>query len=701
MGLFELPKRTESGIKNILQKTQEATKPKIQLHGTTLLGKLQAIEDNVKRNLGDYKCLLLNSDEKWLNYCREASKSKYIALDTETTGIEFKDQVEGLVGVCIKGSEQTEAYAPVGHVSAITEMPLREQVSKEAIRAGFEIMRGCKFLFHNAYYDLVVLRSVLGYFPKVYWDTMPASFLLNENEPHGLKYLYDKYVMGGQAGVHKFAELFDGITFNYIPPHVGMVYAAHDALMTQKLYEFQKPYLTKGTAECSRYKLERVSDLYQEVELPIVSVFAEMKWDGILLDFDCAKRLHEKYEKLKLQAVDEFNDVMDRYKDVVDKYNEYQEDKIIFPVNYNSPQQMKMLIYGALNTGVIFRKEPTGTGKAVVNEVMTNPKYKGKPVYGIMKALTKVKMYDKVLGSFIDKLPQLAMYDGKVHANFHSLGTKTGRVSSSEPNNQQLPSGNDDVRNLYIPGKDRVYMSLDAKKQEVLIAAELAKDEQMLESFRQNLDVYSHLASQIYDVPYEDCLEFNKDGTTNKEGKTRRKHAKAILLGLMYGKGKQAVADDLGISAEKASDLFDKFFESFPQLKKCMDDTLKAVHEVGYVETMSGYRRRLPNAKLPKYEIEVPEYLDDNAKTYYKRDYLMRLNRCRSRQDEDSIVQEAKRKGVTIKCNGGLIAKAEREAFNARIQGHGGTCNKRMMLRIYNNKRLRELGTKLELTIHD
>lgn len=268
-------------------------------------------------------------------------------------------------------------------------------------------------------------------------------------------------------------------------------------------------------------------------------------------------------------------------------------------------------------------------------------------------------------------------------------------------NNQQLPSGNDDVRNMYVPGKERVFVSLDAKKQEVLISAELAKDEQMLESFRKNLDVYSHLASQIYEVPYKDCLEFYPDGTTNKEGKTRRKHAKAILLGLMYGKGKQAVADDLGISIEKASDLFDKFFMSFPQLKQCMDETLKSVHELGYVETMGGYRRRLPDAQLPKYEIDLPDSLDDRSIRYYTNYYRQQLYACKNFKEENNIVAEAKKKGVTIHCNGGLIAKAEREAFNARIQGHGGTCNKRMMLSIYYNKRLNELGTKIELTIHD
>ena len=703
--LFNIPKREPDDVSKIIEKVQETAefKPVLKVKNGTVLNTLELIKANVEKNLGTYHCLLLDSDEVWLDYCRNVDENTIVSLDTETSGLTFKDQVEGVAGVCIKSLNQTEAYAPIGHISTITDDYYPNQVSKEAIKQGFDILNkhGSKYIFHNAYYDLVVLKGLLGYFVPVYWDTMVASFLLNENEPHGLKYLYDKYVMKGKAGVHKFAELFDGIPFNYIPPNIGCKYSAHDSKMTESLYLFQKPFFTKGSAECTEYKLEKVADLYRTVELPIVSVFANMKWDGIQLDFKKAKELHDKYEKLKSSAMKEFNSTVANVSDEIDKYNNAHSEKLTFPINYNSPPQLKILFYDVLKSGVIYRKEPTGTGKAVINEIMHNPKYAKKPIYQIAKALAKVKMYDKVLGSFVDKLPQLALYDGKIHCNFHSLGTKTSRISSSEPNNQQLPSGNDDVRNLYTPGEGRVYLSLDAKKQEVLISAEFAKDSNMLESFRKNLDVYSHLASQIYDVSYEDCLEFNPDGTTNKEGKTRRKHAKAILLGLMYGKGKQAVADDLGISSEKASMLFDKFFQTFPQLKECIDATIKSAHENGYVETMAGYRRRLPDAQLPKYEIDLPDGLNDMAVQYYTELYRNQLYSCRSRKEEDKIVAEAKTHGVIIHCNGGLIAKAEREAFNACIQGHGGTCNKRMMLSIFNNKKLRELGTKIELTIHD
>lgn len=437
MSLFNIPKREADDINKIVSKVQlvKEFKPTIKVKSGTVLSTLEMIKANVEKNLGTYHCLLLDSDEKWLSYCKNTSIGEIISLDTETSGLTFQDQVDGVAGVCIKSWNQTEAYAPIGHISSITEGLFPNQVSREAIRQGFEILKKhqCKYIFHNAYYDLVVLRGLLGYFVPVHWDTMVASFLLNENEPHGLKFLYDKYVMQGKAGVHKFNELFDGISFNYIPPNIGCKYSAHDTLMTEQLYKFQKPFFTKGSAECVQYKLDKIIDLYFSVELPIVSVFADMKWEGVILDFKKAEELHNKYEKLKINAIKDFNRVVNQNKDKIDDYNNMHQEKLTLPVNYNSPPQLKVLIYDVLKTGVIFRKEPTGTGKAVINEIMHNPKYEKKPVYALAKALTKVKMYDKVLGSFVDKLPQLAKYDGRVHANFHSLGTKTSRISSSDP----------------------------------------------------------------------------------------------------------------------------------------------------------------------------------------------------------------------------------------------------------------------------
>ena len=539
MELFKIKKRQSPDVSRIIHKIQESQNnvSKISVRKGTLLNKLKEIEENVKQSLGDYRPLLLDSNEKWIQYCNNIKYNDIVSIDTETSGIEFDDQVNGLAGVCIKSVNQIEAYAPVGHVSNITGELLENQVSKESIKQGFDIMnrKNCRYIFHNAYYDLIVLKAVLGYFPKVYWDTLVASALLNENEPHGLKYLYDKYVMEGKAGIHKFNDLFDGIPFNNINPKVGFYYSAHDCLMTEQLYLFQKPYLTIGTEECKVCNLEGVSSVFHNEELPLLEVLVDMKWRGIQVDLDVAYKLRDKYSALKEEALESFNKAVEPLKDKILYYiHTHSSTQLKYPINYNSPAQIKIIFYEILNTGVIFEKEPNGTGKHVLDEILNNSKYDNTMLKEIASALVEVKRYDKALNSFIEKIIELAESDKDniIRTNFNSVSTRTGRLSSSGVINiQQIPSKMGDIRNMFYAGDNRVMVLADYSRQEVAVCAAVSQDEKMIQAFKDGVDIYSQVASLAFDVPYEDCLEFNKDGTTNKEGKTRRSHAKAIVLG--------------------------------------------------------------------------------------------------------------------------------------------------------------------------
>lgn len=537
--LFKMQERPLPNVANIVAKIreEETNKSKISIKKGTLLNKLKEIELNVKNNLGDYHPILLDSNEKWIEYCNNIGENDVVSLDTETSGLSFKDQTEGLAGVCIKSIGQTEAYAPVGHISSITEQPLSNQVSKESIKQGFEIMnkKHCRYVFHNAYYDLIVLKAVLGYFPKVYWDTLVAAAVLNENEPHSLKVLYDKYVMEGKAGVHKFAELFDGIPFNRISPKVGYYYSAHDCLMTEQLYLFQKPYLTVGTEECKVCHLEGVSKVFHTEEIPLIEVLADMKWRGIQIDIEMAYKLKEKYEKLQKEALDKFNEAVSPLEDKIKFYiKQHAGTQLEYPINYNSPVQIKILFYEIINTGVIFEKEPNGTGKHVLDKILASPKYENTQLKKIAGALVDVKKYDKALGTFINKLIDLAESDKNhvVRPDFNSVRTRTGRLSSSgDFNIQQLPSHMGDIRNMFYAGDNKVLILCDYSRQEVAVCAAVSGDEKMIQAFRDGIDIYSHVASLAFNVPYKDCCEFNDDGTTNKEGKERRSKAKAIVLG--------------------------------------------------------------------------------------------------------------------------------------------------------------------------
>ena len=232
-------------------------------------------------------------------------------------------------------------------------------------------------------------------------------------------------------------------------------------------------------------------------------------------------------------------------------------------------------------------------------------------------------------------------------------------------------------------------MSCDFSKQEVVVSAETADDDNLREAFHKGLDVYSHMASLAYKLPYEDCLEFYQDGTTNKEGKEMRSKVKAVYLGTLYGKGIKATAEDLGITYEEAEKIVTDMFDAFPKLRDEIKWTNESVKKVGYVESLSGRRRRLPDALLPEYEYPT--------KNKYEIAKLRTgLKRCRSFNERLAYLH-----ANNIKNNNGFIARAIRQALNGRIQSEAAIVTKRGMLNLFRNKRLSEIGAKIVLTIHD
>lgn len=703
MGLFKIPKREEVDIHNILAKSREEIKPKITIKGSgeTLLTKLAAIKEDVKRNLGkevdNYLCI--TSDDEFIQYCKQAVEDGVVAIDTETDSL---DSIKAhLVGVCLYSRSQKSAYIPVGHISAITETKVSPQVSIEAITEGMKILKRAKCVFHNGYYDRVIIYQNTGILLDVFDDTLIMAWYLNENEPHGLKYLYNKYVADGKNGVHTFSELFEGIPFCYIPYNVGYIYGAFDAYMTYYLYMFFKPFLTLDAPECVENNLQRVAKVYEDVEKPLMDVLIKMKIQGVRFDFDRAKELRVKYTNLKLDAEKEFHKAVSVYEKEI-KDRQYIKQDIDYPINYNSPQQISILFYDIIKTGVIFKKEPKGTGKHVIEEILNNKKYSNTPLFNIAQTLQEVKKYDKLISSFIDKLSENAQeHNGRIFCDFNQVGANTLRMSSSNPNLQQVPSRNSDIRNMFVPEKDCVFVNLDFSQQEMMAVASLADDEKMLESFHLGRDIYSHVASIAFNVPYEDCLEFYSDGTVNKEGKVRRKKSKAICLGICYGKGVPAIAEDLHISIELAQQIKDSILKAFPKLAQYLEDVVEFGKEHGYVENYFGVKRRLPELQLEDYTFSFGNDVAENTKKYYKALYSGKLKKAKYMSEINKIIANAKNKGINIYSNHNSIAQAIRNAYNSPVQSTAAILTKIAMNNIDRNKDLQEMGVKLVLTIHD
>lgn len=669
MGLFKIPTRIEQDIHSVLKKAQQEYKPKIKVKGNTLLDTLSAIAEKVNQNLGSEKdnYLCITSDEEFIKYCEQAVRDGTIAIDTETTGLSYKDQSH-LVGLCIQSLNQKPAYVPYNHISVVTEHRVEAQVSKEALIEGIKIIYNSKskLIWHNAYYDLVVIYLFSSIWLWVDWDTMIAGWLLNENESHSLKNLYAKYIIENNTEVHKFGDLFDDVPFCYVPYNVGYIYGAHDAEMTLSLYLFQKPYLTKGTYECKECDLEKSADILSKMELPLIVHLCKMRVNGIRIDYVKADELKEKYEGLKNKAEKNYNESIEQIKDKIEEYNSCHSAQLPYPPNFNSPSQMAILFYDILNIGVIDKKSPRGTGADIIDTIANLPRFEKQVVSKIAKALLDVKTFDKLLGSFINKLPSTAHeYEGKIHCNFNQLGTSTGRFSSSSPNLQQIPSKYKDIRQMFIPKEGNVFINCDYSQQEMMAVAALAQDKLMLESFEKGRDIYSHIASIAFNVPYEDCLEFEDDGITVKiEGKARRKKAKAIALGIVYGKGVSAIADDLHVEVEKAQEIKDSILGAFPELKEYLDRVVEYCKETGYVKTFYGRKRRLPDIHLEEYTFEFFGEVDKKTQKYYKGLYLGKLKRCRKLSEKFSIINQALSKGIKIHQNNGFIAKAIRESYN-------------------------------------
>lgn len=673
MSLFKIPKRQESNIQEIIIKTQEEYKPKIKLKGTSLLDKLSAINRVVKDRLGEdaENYLLLDSDDKFLDYCKKALDSEYIALDTETDSLD--NMLANLAGVCIMSENQRPAYAPVGHISAITETLVPNQVSKEAIVKGLQLLIDAnkKFIFHNSYFDIIELYTSCGIRVPVWFDTLPAGHILNENEQHGLKYLYGKYCTDGKAGVTRFADLFEGIPITYIKPDIAKIYSAHDAEMTMDLFKFQYKYLCPDCRECREFDLTRLANLFWNESMPMIDVLVDMKLKGMDFDFEQAEKLREKYTNLLEEAKVRFIEACKPIKKQIEAYNETHFSKPVeFPPNYNSSDQMRIIFYDILKIGTVYRKDPRGTGKVVIEAILASERLKDSPIIPIVKALNEVKMYDKAINSFIIKLTDTAkVHNGKIHANINLCGTRTGRLSSSEPNMQQCSSKLGDIRLMFKAPKDYVMVSCDFSKQEPCILASASNDHKLIKTFNDGIDIYSVIASMAFNCPYEDCLEHYPDGSTNKEGKKRRTVAKKIVLSIMYSKGMKTLSEELGFTMEKTTEIFNSVLGAYPEMAKWMKERVDSAFKLGYTENIFGRKRRLPDLLLPKYEVILPKTLDEDVIKYYKALYVGKLNKARTKEEQDLIVQEARMKNITIHLNDGKIAKSQREIVNFNIQG--------------------------------
>lgn len=238
----------------------------------------------------------------------------------------------------------------------------------------------------------------------------------------------------------------------------------------------------------------------------------------------------------------------------------------------------------------------------------------------------------------------------------------------------------------------------------------------MINAYKNGKDLYATIASSVYNNNYEDNLEHNPDGSFSPDGKKRRSSVKAILLGIMYGRGVASIAEQIGGTIQDAQRIVDDFYKSFPQVKTWMDESENSAKTLGYVETIWGRRRRLPDIQLPKFEAKFKDGIANDTefnpllgsknlvcsgKSNVIESYLKKAEDCRSRKQIEDLKVLALKDNVELKCNEGFISQAQRQCVNARIQGGAADMSKRAMIKVHHDKELNKLGFKLLLAVHD
>lgn len=786
MALFGLS--SNKNVSDLIKKSKSVKKSETTLQkGGSLFTKIKNTCQLVESKLGHYakELQLIQTKEALQEYITAAINNDIIAIDTETTGLDpITDQI---VGACIYTYGQKPAYIPINHISFITQNRVNGQLTEQEVAEEFQRLADAKtkIIMFNAKFDIRVIRHQLGVYLIPAWCGFIAGKCLKNNEEEGnLKYLWKKYCSKDKEEEHfTFDKMFSGIKFNLIPISTAYLYAAKDALMTLDLYDFQKPYLTEDNELCIKCGFQKLAKLYNEIELPIIPIVADIEDTGVCIDVDYCKKLSEKYNKLLKEAQDAFNKELENYRPQLTAYlNTHPNTKLEDPINIASSTQLSELFYDVLQVPQLSKKSPRGTGEEVL-EKMGHP---------LGKLILNYRGIAKLLNTYIDKMPAiLNKKTGRIHCSFNQYGTDTGRFSSSDPNLQNIPSHNKDIRPMFMgtiqkdiksnkqilylfyddivnilqgqkdsqdlqPGDvlitdkgnitiqnvvindifvtltldteqnvsvsvKRIYLLLgaDYSQQEPKITADLSDDEQFMKDCASGKDAYATIASIAFNKPYEECLEFyldengQKTHEVNKAGKERRSQAKIILLGICYGKTMKSIAEDLNVTEEKATEIYNAVLTNISGLRHFMEYSQDFCRRYGYVETKWGRRRHIPDMMLPPFEItsvgtknfdpffdsEELGVIDDSEKL--RRKYLQEISQAKYKQQKEKIKANAEKDGFKIKENTRKIEDATRQVVNARVQGSAADQTKIAMRLIGTNEKLKQLDFKMILLVHD
>lgn len=483
------------------------------------------------------------------------SKASVISFDTETTSTD--EMTASLVGISLAVKAGEGYYIPVGHNTG-KQLPLEKVIT--ALRGPMTDARIPKIGHHLKYDFIMLARNGLRAEPLGF-DTMVAEWVIDPSSRHlGLKNMSE--VRLGESMTH-IEELIGTGKNQLSMAEVGIAeaapYAAADAETTLRL----RPILEKELK-----RVPKLWDLFVNIEMPLIPVLADMEMAGIALDKNFfaqfSKELSDRIAKLEVQV----------------------HEAVGKPFNLNSTQQLSEVLFGVLKLSPPDRGRKTASGHYSTAAGVLDELSGQHPVVDMIleyRELTKLK------STYVDALPlQIHPEDGRVHTSFSQTTAVTGRLSSSDPNLQNIPTRTDlgrRVRRGFLAGPGNVLVSLDYSQIELRIVAHMAGDQAMLNAFRAGQDIHATTAAAIYGVPLE------------KVTKEMRRHSKAINFGLIYGMSAFGLTRTTELTLAESQDFVEAYFKQFPGVKKYLDGIRKEATQNGYVETMLGRRRYFPNLK--------------------------------------------------------------------------------------------------------
>ena len=718
MPLFEVPAlSTREQDLALLKKskTRAKTTTTTKSSGGSIVNKINTIKAMVETHLGQFadETIIIQDEQTLHDYIDKCIVNGIYGIDTETTGLD--PLVDELVGVGIYTPGEKTTYIPVNHISYVTGQKVKNQLSADIIGKELARLEGIDCDMFNAVFDIRVLMHGTGTRLKCTWDASLASRCLNENEPvKKLKPLHKKYILRGNDDAFSFSELFDvPKIFQKLPIRTAALYAAHDPKITWEYADYQRNIFR------TKENLKDVYWVFKNIEMPCVDAVVDLENAGVAFDLQYNEELKKKYHALLDEKEANFHKLCEMYSAEIEDYraNPIPHTKKVKgkdveytitldnPINIQSVPQLQALLYD------IAKIPPTIDKKTKKESFSTSEEVLEKLKHPLADAILDYRSFSTLVSTFIDKLPECVNKDdGRIHCKFNQYGADTGRFSSQDPNLQNIPSHNKDIRKMFIATPGYIMMSADYSQQEIKGMAQMCGDEGMIEAFRQGKDFYAEIASVAFGYPYEECREFRPDGTTNPDGKARRAQAKSILLGINYGRGAASIAEQIGCSKKEAERIKDDVFNGFPAIAEFERQSFEMAETLGYVTTLWGRKRRFPSMLLPDYEfeyIESPDNLDpldmddveQEVPEKVMQKYLNRLKNAWGAQKRAAIFAEAKSEGIKIIDH--TRDKDYTKIVNARIQGTAADMSKLAMIELNKNERLKELGFRMLIPIHD